>query len=560
MGKTIKLASVLLKCSLGTGTADGKKRNSGKSLLILDVFLFICILPLVYYLFKGGIILQELFATVDGDGIMLRFVMFAVSAFIFATGIASCINTFYLSSNLESLLVMPFTSAQITGAKLIVAGFYEYYISFFILVPVLAGYGYAGRESAAYWAGVLLAAILLPVVPLVNAAIVSMLVMRFLGGSKNKERTAALGAVALMAAYMLYDIVRNLVQGMNVSAVEDTIGHMARSISNITAIFPDIPFIADLMVKKQPASLLFSLLMVAASVIVFLATAKFLYFSGAIGMQSTSAAHKKLTARQMERINRRTNIVRSYTKKELKIIFRTPAYYIQCLFLTLGWPIILIIPELFSEPAKKSVESLMSLFSAAESPVYFIFLLFCTVFGITMFTATLNSIAPFAIAREGMSFAYMKQLPVSYKKQLRAKRNAAFFICGIGSGVYMIIGEVILIFVKGFPWWCIPLTAIFNVLILFILVDIEMIIGLLKPKVSWENSGETYAKNPAGFVMFLIGCVVCAALVYGFNGQVQRLTVGPLLFAAAVTAGLGIIAFLIDRIFYFYGEKRLERL
>ena len=558
MGKTIKLVSVLLKCSLGTGTADDHNKKTGKN--ILNLLLLLCIVPLIYYLFQGGSLLQELFAPIDGDGIMLRFIMFVISAFIFAAGIVSCINTFYLSSNLECLLVMPFTSGQITGAKLIVAAVYEYYISLFILAPVLAGYGYAGREPAFYWVGALMAVVLLPIVPLTTAAVVSMLVMRLLGGSKNKERTAAIGAVGLMGAYMLYDIIRNAVQSMNVSAVEETIADLAQSISRITAVFPDIPFIVNVMVKKDALSILWSLFAAAASIIIFLAAAKLLYLAGAIGMQSASATHKKMTPGQLARVNRRTNILRSYTHKELRIIFRTPAYYIQCLFLTLGWPVLLVVPELFSSSAKNNFNTLMNMFTTEQSSVYFIFLLFCVVFSVTMFAASLNATAPLSISREGQSFLIMKQLPVSYKLQLKAKRNAAFIICGTGSGVYMVIAEIILILWKGFPWWCIPLSIVFNILVLLILLDIEMIYGLVKPKLVWESEGDVASKNTAGFVMFLLGIVAVSVLVIVFGGWVKELSVSPVMFTAGLTGCLCVAVFLIDRLFYFYGVRRLEKL
>lgn len=558
MGKTIKLASVLLKCGLGTGAADSEKKISGRTLI--SPILLLCLLPVMYYLFRGGIILQQLFGSMDGDGLILGFLLFLMSAFIFCTGIASCINSFYLSSNLNTLLVMPFTSAQITGAKFIVAALYEYSISLAVLAPILAGYGYAGQASLSFWIGAVLAVLLLPVAPMAYAAVISMIAMRFIGGAKNKERMTALGAVGGFIILMLYEIIQGATQGMKISALEDAVSHLAKTLKGLTVVFPDIPFLIRVMEEGDWLSVLWSILSVAAILLVFLFAAKYLYLAGAVGMQDTSASHKKMTKKQVQKESRSTDIVRSYTRKELRTIFRTPAYYTGCLFLTLGWPLILILPAFFSKAEQSEITGLEKLLLHANSPVYFIFLLFCIVFAITIFASTINGIAPSAISREGKSFPVMKQLPVPYRKQLKAKQNAALIVCAIGSGGYMLLGEIVLILLKGFPWWSIFPTILFNILLLYIIIDLEMIYGLMKPKLVWESEGDVASHNRIGFVLFLLGIVVGCVLVYGLNEWVKSLTCGPLEFMAGLCGILAILAFLINRIFYLYGERRLEQL
>lgn len=71
MKKTIKLASVLLRCGLGAGTADGRKKTTSN--FISSPILLLCLLPVMYYLYRGGMILAELFGRLDKEGLMLGF-------------------------------------------------------------------------------------------------------------------------------------------------------------------------------------------------------------------------------------------------------------------------------------------------------------------------------------------------------------------------------------------------------------------------------------------------------------------------------------------------------
>lgn len=538
---------------------DGSEKQNSVNTFISPI-LVICLVPVIYYLFRGGVLLQELTGGFDRGGLVIGLLLFLISAFIFCTGIATCINSFYLSPNLNNLLVMPYTPAQITGAKFIVAALYEYTVSFAVLAPVLFGYGFAMEAPAVFWAGEVLAVLLLPVVPLAYAAVISMIIMRFIGAAKNKERMTAIGSVGVFLFLIIYEIIQEATKGINIRSMGDAIDHLAKTLKGFTGIFPEIPFFVRIMEKGQLSAVLWCFLAVIVILLLFFIAARFLYLAGAVGIQAASASHRKLSDRQMQKLNRNNNIVRSYTHKELRTILRTPAYYMNCLFLTLGWPLVLIFPALFSKAEKNNIYGLEKLLLQPESDIYFIFVLFVVVFAVTVFSSTLNGTAPTSISREGKNFMIMKQLPIPYRKQLRAKQNAALVICGAGSGGYLIIGEIYMILFKGLNWWSVFPTVLFNLLLLYIIVDLEMICGLMKPNLSWESEGDVSSKNVMGFVLFLLGIIVGCTLVFGLNHWVRNLECRPWIFLTGILSILFVLAFLLNRIFYLYGERRLERL
>ncbi|MDD3219992.1 MAG: hypothetical protein PHC41_15215 [Lachnospiraceae bacterium] len=559
MGKTIRLASVLLKCSLGSGKTDETHKIDAKK--ILNLLMLILLIPVIVILFRTGVGAQELFSALEGEELILRALLFLASLIIFVVGIFSCINTFYLSSNLDCLLVMPFTSAQITGAKFIVAAFYEYYISIAVIGPLLIGFGYGEGAGLLYWIGTVLTMILLPLLPLAYSAIIAMIIMRVLGGAKNKQRMTALGAFGLIFASIAYSVIGTSFRNLKQVQLEQVLDHMIQMVKNITWIFPDVPFLVNIMHGQDVLSIVFALVTIIAAMVVFLGVAKIVYLAGAIGMQETSASHKELSAEQMEKYSRQRGIVASYTRKELKTVFRTPTYYISCLIITLGWPVILLLPQVIENAigTGNKMEWVGAITNHITEPETLFVMLFWVILLVNSFCTLLNGMAPSAISREGQSFFIMKQLPVSYKNQLKAKRNAALVICGTGGVLYMALADVYFIVAKDLPLWTMPMTILVSACIVFIMVDLQMIVGLIKPRLEWDSEADAI-KMRAAFILFII------IALFSFMGLVLEwnpfdfIEISPWVFIGGFCLVLIVIAVIIDRCFYLYGVKKLEKM
>lgn len=557
MAKTIKLASVLLKCSLGSGKTDEDHKISAKK--VLNILMLVALIPIVVALFQVGLEGQRLFALLEGEEIMLNAILFLASLFIFVVGVFSCINTFYLSSNLECLLVMPFSSIQITGAKFIVAALYEYYISFAVVAPVLIGFGYGEKAPVMYWIGAALTVLLLPILPLAYSAIIAMLIMRLLGGAKNKQRMATLGAFGVVLGSAVFSVVSTYFQHMHSVAMQNMLDEIIKFSQNIMWIFPNVPLLTKVMHGHDLLSIAFALLVIIVSVVVFLFLANVLYLAGAIGMQDTSSKHIALNDTALDKASRQKGIVNSYMWKELKSVFRTPSYYISCFILTLSWPIIIVVPTFINAGISKSSEMLDAIATTTSDPVAMFARLFWLIVLANAFCTLTNQMAPSAISREGTSFPFMKQLPIPYKKQIKAKRNAALVICEIGGCLYMTIIVLYLAIAHGYPMWSVPVTAVISAILIFIIVDFQMILGLMSPRLEWESEVEAI-KGGKFFIMFILFSFLSfIGLIAEWNPlDFLHLTLWPLVGATVVI--FLVIAFALDRLLYFYGVRKLNNL
>ena len=559
MKKTVKLAAVLFKSSLNIQDASSKKKQIVK--LIFWIVCAICIAPLIFLLYNAGHFGYLLFEQKHESDALIAAVMFVISAGICITGIPACINSLYYSDNNNSLFVMPLKPTQIAGAKLIVATVYEYYLSFVLLAPFLIGYGVAAGKSIIFWVAVLIAVILMPIVPMAYAGIISVLFMRLFKGIKGKNKMPIIAAIAVFSSTLLISAFGNLHGSMSLKSMEALALHLAGVFKKLTMIFPDIPFISTALSNQHFVSGIMAIIFSALVLILYWALTKAFYFAAAVGRTEKSASKRTLDDSEMSKYTQSQSILKSYTKKELKTLMRDSSCFMQCFLITLGWPLILIATAMFSNQAGFEGELIHDLISSSvKNSPHFVAVLFAVVFGATLFAAALNAIAPTAISREGKGYMLIKQLPIPYKTQLIAKRNAAFVVTFLGSGAYILIGGIILIIINGFPWWGVLVGLLMNFFILVILLDIEMLIGLMRARLDWESESDIMGKNIVGVIVFFIGLAILGGLFLLFNTKLAHISISPILFGAVIIVVLIVLAFLCERILYSYGPKKMEAL
>lgn len=94
---------------------------------------------------------------------------------------------------------------------------------------------------------------------------------------------------------------------------------------------------------------------------------------------------------------------------------------------------------------------------------------------------------------------------------------------------------------------------------MLILVDLQMLFGLMKPRLNWDTEADA-VKNPASFFLFVVMLLSCGeAMIFGWN-PLDFLSLSPWILMLIVCVILMVLAFIIDRILYAYGVRKLERM
>ena len=174
MKNTLYLTKVLFLNSFGLNFSSKEKKNK-KSISRIGYIALMAILilfvgaPMLFMGIGMGVSFNEIGKTLEGVNVILEgFKSFLpmISLMILLFSIFGIISTFFLSSDMETLLALPFKPKEIIIAKFINSLTSVYLIEIMMFLPILIGIGLGASLNILYYFNILLVTIFLPMVPL----------------------------------------------------------------------------------------------------------------------------------------------------------------------------------------------------------------------------------------------------------------------------------------------------------------------------------------------------------------------------------------------------------
>ncbi len=534
MNKLCVLTLALFK-NLYSFPTDRKKK--ARQILLLFV-LGLCFVPMVVNIVKFIWVMYDGLAAVGEEGILLSLGI-AISAFvIFFFGLFYTLNTFYFSDDVENLLPLPVKSAHILGAKFIIVIIFEYLTEILILLPLLMVYGLKGAEGFLYYLYALLIFLTLPVVPIVLDSVVVMVIMRFTNLAKNKDAFRIISAViATFFGVGVSTFTQRL--GLNPGVEQIQLGN-----NSLVALTPNIfPFsklgALGLINNASLDGLIYTCLFLAGSLLgfyIFLLLGNLLYYKGVTGVSVSSSRQKQISGEELSRQTVRSSVIKSYVLKELRILFRTPAYFINCILTNFLWPVLLFLPLLTQSKSMSGIGRLSALVQNEGTKG----IVLASVFAIMLLISSSNGIASTSISREGESILFNKYIPLSYKTQIMAK-----LISGVVMGL---VGMLLMsVAVAGLLKLSLSLLALIcgTGLLAVIFSNLTgVVIDLLNPKLHWDNEQKAVKQN----INVFLAMVLCA-----FFGGITVYAVVSLKLNAIQTAECLVVVYGILNILLYLG-------
>jgi ABC-2 type transport system permease protein len=390
---------------------------------------------------------------------------------------------------------------------------YEYVTEAILLLPALIGYGVAGKLAVSYYVYSAVVFLTLPIMPLVYASILSMVIMRFTNIAKNKDRFKVVGGVIAMFAAIGVNIYIQKLTGSSLTPqeLEQILAQGNNSLANIvTGVFFNNRFAVTALINssvlKGFVNIVIYILIAALSVVLFLNLGESLYFKGVIGLSQTASKRMIYSDRDLSKSVKERSALMAYTIKELKLLIRTPVYFMNCVLLNFLWPVFLMIP-FFAQPDEMSQLRELSVYlgTGREGGIFL-----AVAFAISTFLTATNGITSSAISREGSNIYVCKYLPVGYKTQIMAK-----VLSGISMGVVavfmMVISAVIII---RPPFYLILLTVLIGLLGVVFSSFTGILIDLNFPKLVWDNEQKAVKQNFNVVINLLLGIVASCIPVF----------------------------------------------
>ncbi|HHU49970.1 MAG: putative ABC transporter permease subunit [Caldicoprobacterales bacterium] len=547
--KTLLLARTLIKNGEGLGIR-GSSTFTKVALILVFAILIPGLMTGISFLVAN---LLGILSHIGQEGVVLSWGIAIDSTIVFVFGIFYVISTFYFSSDVEMLLPLPLKPGQIMGAKFLVVTVYEYLTIAVFFLPVWITYGiYMGCGPLFYLYG-LIVYLLMPVTPLAAASVIIMLVMRFTNLSRYKDTVKVLGGmIGVFIGVGVNVVMQNVMGTMSQEQIMELIQKGDNSLVVLTSgIFPTARWGAEAMIHYGEPSGLFSILLyVGFSVLIYLILlwlGQLIYLRGVMGLSETGSKRNKSNGLDLEKEVVKGSIIRTYTLVELKLLFRTPIYFINCVMINFLWPVFIILPLIFQPAEANMIHELSKILNKPGTEG----MILAGSFAAALFLSATNGTASTSISREGQQLFVKKYLPVSYRQQLNAKILSGF-ILGFVSVLIMFLFAV---FMFKLPLWLglLILSAAWLPVLYTSLTG--LLIDIYNPKLDWDSEQKAVKQNINVLYNMLAGIIPGALTVIAFSFSPGL----PLTFAV-LTGTYGLLCYFLGKLLYTKGVKRFIQL
>ncbi len=546
---------ILTKVQLKTGlSVQGRGRKNRSALLIFGL-IAVAFLPLIIEIVKFLSDAYNALERIGQQGVLLSLSFTISSLVIFLFGIFYVLNIFYFANDVESLLPLPLKPGEILGAKFLVTVFYEYLTGIAFVLPIVAVYGVKSGGGVLFWLYAVLAFLLLPVIPLALASYIILPLMRFTGFAKNKDRFRLVGGIFALVLAFGYSYLNQKFVGSTLTSegLQDLFLKGNNSLVGIVSrIFPTSRFAAESLVNASNISGLTNMalffLVCALAFVLFLYLGEALYFQGVMGISETSARRRKLTSDELDKNISSKSVLMTCLLKELRILFRTPVYFLNCVIMNFLYPLFLIFPFL----AQSSAGSLMGELGHIINNEKFGGYVLVGAFTLILLVSSNNGITSTAISREGSNLYISKYIPAKYSTQIMAKVLSGVLLSA-GGILSLLLISAILFKINAAMMFAILVTGLAGALFT---AFVGIMIDIIRPKLNWDNEQKAVKQNFNMLFTALICLAAAGVTIFG----VIRLKLGFAETLAAILILYGLLDILMYYLVKTAGVKRFSEI
>ena len=224
-----------------------------------------------------------------------------------------------------------------------------------------------------------------------------------------------------------------------------------------------------------------------------------LYYKGIVGSSETYSKKENIfKGKNADKIARTSSPVKALVMRDVRVIFRTPQFFINCIAMLFYMPAIMGM-GLFTRGS--GIGELLS-----KSTDNYGFAL-VAVFGFAALAISTGGAASTAVSREGKDFMVSKYIPISAKEQLKSKIISSLVINEIGA--VLVIGMMIGL---GAPVALIIVGAIVAIGSIFAISLIELYLDFRSPRLDWETERAMFKKNYLPLILMLIVMLIAGLL------------------------------------------------
>lgn len=486
------------------GDPDKKKKRifyKLAGLIIMLVVMVPCALLVGAIVYGITSALQQLGNNAGGISLILYF----ITIFSVIFGINVILSVLYFSSDIEYLLPLPIKPSTLVASKFTAAFLGENIMQIMVVFGAFVGHFLASGFSIFNSIFAIIGTITLPLLPMAYCGIISLLVMAFSSIFKNKKTvnkvTTGLVLLVIIGIVVALSTLRNVELDeyiLNLTSGNNTMFNI------LNIVFPTVYLLTKSVSTGSFLSFLLYLLINTVSVVLFILLGHFLYFKGVVGINVQKTKTTKKDINSVINASKMKSQRYSYFIKEIAILFKTPAFLMNCILINVIWPIFLYV-IIMLQGQTNFLEGFITSYKENINNAH-LWVIIGIVLISLLITAT-NSLGSSAITREGKHIAFMKYIPIPYMTQINIKAIVSIIISFIGVFIYIIIASVYLNsgILNTLLYCIISLCAIIFITYLGIYLD------SINPKLTWDDELSSLRENYN--IFFNMGFAIIFTLV-----------------------------------------------
>jgi len=521
----------------------------------LWAFVAICFFPIMFgiYYVMGQIF--SLFYAINQLPIAIGLALNIGAIIIFVFSFMAAPALFYFAKDVEFVLPLPVKPQQIIGAKFAVALAFEYIIALGLMVVMFAAlWNYVPIGVLTF--STLITFVTLPILPMVYSTVLIMVLMRVTRLGRNPDRYTLVVGILVLVIAVGFSLFANQAFVIDEEVLIDAIMGAPTALTTLNTIFIGNGFAA----RALGATAIFggafhnqliNIAIAVAALAVFFFLAGRLYFAGVIGISESGAPAKKMTVEDIATNAQVRGKFSSYLVKELKLVFRSPAVFMNCVLVGFIVPIILAVSFV---PLVRSGEiaELLELIDFTNPRVVSMSLAIMCAIG--FFIGGMVTVAATSISREGRNIFIMKYLPIPYPAQLNAKATSGLVIL-LPTLLFTVIPLQVVI---GAPIWLFFAGVLVALPGMIFINYISLYVDIVRPKLTWDNEQNAVKQN-LNAVLPLFGSWIVAGGIVVLGWFISSFA-GPFVAFLGLFGVVGLLAFFAYYLVTSKGSALMERL
>ena len=338
---------------------------------------------------------------------LLGILLIAIQLLSLAFAIGTVINTLYLSKDNTMLICLPATPNQLFTSKILYIYINEFFVNLSMAIPVFVGLGYLSFFKINYYISIIPMLILMPILPIVVAAFLSIPIMAVLKFLKKHTVISIITIFSLVAAvlWVYVGFIGSIASNFDIAGKQlETIRQLNAQLLEIGKKIPVYYQLAGAMLNPSKWYVFF--IIIAGCLAVFALTILFTrHFFFKTAMSSIENTIKTGAKKGEFKVR---NKFASLLLKEFYCVFRSAADVFEYFLFTLLMPFIVF-----------SYDRLLMSITVNQAGENMIAGAHVMVVAILAMLSNISSAS--AISRDGGNFYMSKIVPIDYYTQMFAK-------------------------------------------------------------------------------------------------------------------------------------------